>query len=217
MKITRTLDKDNGGASGSNYAKNWKPIHTSIVLDYAQGRTISQLADKYGFADSTIANIIRTTKAKEILARIENNILKNGTESFPEAIKKGKILAFQRMQELLTNDTLAEKAPFAFFDRAQKAFESFSKYDTPEVSPQNGVPSQQNNMNVQLNIFNNPEQVSALTDGLNKALEVSQRYADLEAGTVDGSTTEQHLLSAGSGEDSGTIWKRENSSVEAEG
>jgi len=216
MKITRTLDKDNGGASGSNYAKNWKPIHTSIVLDYAQGRTISQLADKYGFADSTIANIIRTTKAKEILARIESNILKNGTESFPEAIKKGKILAFQRMQELLTNDSLAEKAPFAFFDRAQKAFESFSKYDTPELPSSNGA-IQQNNTNVQLNIFNNPEQVSALTEGLNKALEVSQRYAELEAGTVDGSTTEQHLLSEGSGANSAAVWRREDSALEETG
>lgn len=193
MKMHRTLDKDYGGADGQ-YNRNWKPIHTTIVLDYAQGRTIAQLSEKYGLAQSTIGNIVRTKKARDILARIESNILKNGTEAFPEALKKGKILAFQRMTELLQNDTLAEKAPFAFFDRAQKAFESFAKYETPEVSQPN------NQTNVQLNIFNNPEQVSALTDGLSKALEVSQRYAELSAGTVDGSTTEQQLLLAGSRE-----------------
>lgn len=189
MKMTRTLDKDHGGACGQ-YERNWKPIHTSIVLDYAQGRTIAQLCEKYGFAQSTIGNIVRTRRAKEILSRIERNILKNGSEAFPDAVKKGKILAFERMQQLLTNDALAEKAPFAFFDRAAKAFETFSKYETPET------PSSvaQNNTNVQLNIFNNPEQVSALTDGLNKALEVSQRYAELSSGTVDGSSTEQQLF-----------------------
>lgn len=206
MKITKTLDKDHGGASGSNYNRNWKPIHTSIVVDYAQGRSISQLAEKYGYAEATIGNIVRTSKAKEILSRIEKNILVSGTEHFPEAIKKGKMLAFQRMQDLLANDSLAEKAPFAFFDRAAKAFETFSKYETPEThsSAAGDV------TNVQLNIFNNPEQVSALTDGLHKALEVSQRYAELSAGTVDGSTTEQQLIaersrsypeSDGSGED----------------
>lgn len=195
MKMVRTADKDNGGAF-NNYAKNWKPIHTSIVLDYAQGRSISQLSEKYGFADSTIANIVRTKKAKEILGRIEQNILKNGTEAFPEAIKKGKILAFERMQQLLSNDALAEKAPFAFFDRAAKAFETFSKYEAPETPTPN---SPANQTNVQMNIFSNVEQVSALTEGLNKALEVSQRYAELSSGTVDGSTTEQHLLSQTSG------------------
>jgi hypothetical protein len=191
MKITRTLDKNHGGAA-NQYEKNWKPIHTSIVLDYAQGRTISQLSEKYGYAQTTIANIVRAKKARLILSRIEQNILKNGTESFPDAVKKGKILAFERMQALLTNDDLAEKAPFAFFDKAAKAFEIYSKYETPEVSSPNAP---QNQTNVQMNIFSNPEQVSALTDGLNKALEVSQMYAELSSGTVDGSTTEQYLIS----------------------
>jgi len=205
MKLHRTLDKDHGGAGGSNYNKNWKPIHTSIVLDYAQGRSIAQLAEKYGFADSTIANIVRTVKAKEILSKIEANILRNGTESFPDAIKKGKILAFQRMNEMLQNDSLAEKAPFAFFDRAAKAFEAFSKYDSPEVNS----PAHQTNTNVQLNIFQNPEQITALTDGLNKALEVSQRYAELPAGTVDGSTIEQ-LSAPRSREDAGSFGEGED-------
>ena len=205
MKIVRTLDRHNGGADGQ-YNKNWKPIHTSITLDYAQGRTIAQLSEKYGLAQSTVANVVRSKKAKEILLRIEQNILKNGTEAFPDALKKGKILAFQRMTELLENDTLAEKAPFAFFDRAQKAFESFAKYETPEPSPN----SPQNQMNVQMNIFNNPEQVSALTDGLNKALEVSQRYAELSAGTVDGSSTEQQLFPERSREVEGVTGERED-------
>ncbi len=187
MKLTRTLDKNHGGADNSTN-KNWKPIHTSIVIDYAQRRSISQLSEKYGYADSTIGNIVRSKKAREMLSRIEQNILKNGTENFAEGVKKAKILAFQRMQQLLNNDSLAEKAPFAFFDRAQKAFESFSKYETPENPSPNSHPSVQNN--VQMNIFQNPEQVSALTEGLNKALEVSQRYASLEAGSVDGSTIE---------------------------
>lgn len=191
MKMHRTFDKDHGGATAYT-PKNWKPMHTAIVVDYAQGRTISQLAEKYNLASSTVGNIVRSSQAKAMLSRIEANILKNGSEAFPEAVKKGKILAFQRMQELLTNDTLAEKAPFAFFDRAAKAFETFSKYETPEHSSS----VQQTNTNVQLNIFQNPEQVAALTDGLNKALEVSQRYAELPAGTVDGSTLEQHLLAS---------------------
>lgn len=208
MKMTRTADKNHGGAA-NQYNKNWKPIHTSIVLDYAQGRSISQLAEKYGFASSTIGNIVRTKKARGILARIEGNILRNGTESFPDAVKKGKILAFQRMQELLQNDTLAEKAPFAFFDKAAKSFELFAKYETPESSDPKSV----QNTNVQMNIFSNPEQVSALTDGLNKALEVSQRYAELSSGSVDGSTTEQQLLLEGSREVASSTRKREDQSL----
>jgi hypothetical protein len=211
MKMTRTLDKSHGGAANA-YNKNWKPIHTSIVLDYAQGRTISQLCEKYGFASSTIANIVRSKKAKDILARIESNILRSGTESFPDAVKKGKILAFERMQQLLQNDTLAEKAPFAFFDKAAKSFELFAKYETP--TPE--AASVQNN-NVQMNIFSNPEQVSALTDGLNKALEVTQRYAELSSGSVDGSSTEQQLFPERSGEVAGKLGAREDFSFEEAG
>ena len=204
MKMHRTLDKNHGGAEGQYTAKNWKPIHTSIVLDYAQGRTVSQLCEKYGFAHSTIGNIVRSRKAKEILARIEGNILRNGSESFPEAIKKAKILAFQRMQDFLQNDSYAEKSPFAFFDKAAKAVEVFSKLESPS-----GPEAPASQTNVQLNIFQNPEQVSALTDGLNKALEVSQRYAELSPVSVDGSTLEQHLLT-GSRETSRAVGDRED-------
>jgi hypothetical protein len=61
-----------------------------------------------------------------------------------------------------------------------------------------------------MNIFSNAEQVSALTEGLNQALEVTQRYADLTSGTVDGSTTEQQLLPKRSGEAQRTAWDGED-------
>lgn len=185
MEIKRTADISNGGAANT-YNKHWKPIHTSIVLDSCSGKSISQLSEKYGFAESTLANMLRTKKAKEIRAGIERNILAQGVDALPEAIKQAKILAFHRVQTFLQNDDLAEKSPFAFFDKSIKALEVLDKIENPIQTPS----SPGTVINAQMNIFESPEKMNELTAGLNKALEVSQQYSMLTSGSVDGSSVE---------------------------
>jgi hypothetical protein len=184
MEFRRLSDKERGGTVTMN--KNWKPIHTSIVLEYAAGKSIDYLADKYGYAHSSLANILRTRRAKEMMAGIERKVLSDGVDALPDAVKRAKILAFQRVQTFLQDDSLAEKSPFAFFDRSVKALETLDKLEKPIIEHHASV----NQQNVQLNIFGNPEKLNELTEGLNRALEVSQMYASLPAETVDGSSAE---------------------------
>jgi len=204
MEIKRIKDEEVGGANNT-YNNNWKPIHTSIVLDSCQGMSNCQLAEKYNYAETTISNILRTKKAKTIRDGIERNILANGVEALPEAIKQTKILAFHRVRQFLQNDTYAEKSPFAFFDKSIKALEVLDRLDNPSPVVSNNPGSV---TNVQMNIFESPEKMEELTAGLNRALEVSQQYSMLTSGSVDGSAIEFNSTK-GSREDQGAVGKRE--------
>ncbi len=182
MEMKREADRLNGGTT--QQMKNWKPIHTSIVMDYAAGKSVDALSEKYGYAFTTIANIVRSSQAKRILKAVEQKVLAEGVDSLPEQVKQLKVLAFNRVATFLKDDNLAEKSPFAFFDRSVKALDTLSKMDLPAHSP---VQTQQNT-SVQMNFFTNPENLNTLTAGLDRALEVSKNYDALPAETVDGST-----------------------------
>jgi hypothetical protein len=201
-------DKDNEGIT-TMYV-NWKPIHTQVVLDKISGMTIDQVAAKNGFNYSTIANIMRTRNAKQIMKSVEQTILNDGVADLPEAIKRIKIKAFKAMESFIDNEEFQQKSPFAFFDRAVKAVEVMSRIESPIVPVGNT-----NNTNVQLNIFDNSAHITALTSGLDKALEVSKMYDNLLPESVDGSATnferEQRIR-----QDSREARTREDSSITPE-
>lgn len=177
--------KDTEGTTTMNI--NWKPIHTQMVMDKVSGLTVDMIAQKHGYTYGSVANILRNRRAIIILKQVEQEVLNGGISSLPDRIKQMKIMAFKHVETFLKDDNkYAEKSPFNFFDKAIKAIEVLDKVGDPSKA----IPLGGTNQNIQLNIFNNAEQMSTLTSGLDRALEVAKNYENLLPETFDESSTD---------------------------
>lgn len=184
--MSENLNLNKKKDNGTSLLSNWTAIHTAIVMDKIQGLTIDMLCNKYNYTQGHVSNILRTKQAKQIIAKVNTQVLAGKFDNLSEEVKAMKVQAFENMKVFLQNQDLQVASPFAFFDRSIKAFEVLDEMSHP--SPiNNGLGSV---TNIQNNIFTNPESISQLTAGLDAALEVSQKYQELPEGNVDGSTRE---------------------------
>jgi uncharacterized protein (DUF1810 family) len=118
-----------------------KASHRAIALDALRGLTRTQLAVKYGLADSTIH---QKQLAAKILQRKEMETI--------DVVSATKVKAVERVHQVIFNDELAETAPFAMFDRAARFLKDFS--DLANNTP-NAPPSQTITVNQITNETNN--------------------------------------------------------------
>lgn len=98
--------------------KEWKPEYERIVLASAIGLSGSQLAEKFGYTEPWISQILNSNQAKIILELIVRRTREYSLTTLPERLEKIHIKAFQRIESVINDDDMFERSPLAIFDRS---------------------------------------------------------------------------------------------------
>jgi hypothetical protein len=159
--------------------KRWTGRHTMIVLDVTRGMDIKTVADKYGYAETTISNIVNSVQGKKIAQDLNSYIIKKNSDIIADQVLAIKKKTLDRIQDFVNNDVYEKANPFGFFDRMIKAVDSMTKVDSPkDLNPTVGSVSQTNIY------FGQESNLKDLTDSLNSTMEVSAKYEVIDTSSV---------------------------------
>jgi hypothetical protein len=138
----------NRSGFASFVVKDWQSWMTEAVILHASGMSVPELRVKFGRTDHHIRNILNTEQAKEIVRKIEAQSVKNIAQNSSAKVAFIKDAALSSMQEMLSNETLKEKSPFAFWDAARKTLDTVSRMSAPAPAAPAPAPT----VNIQQNI-----------------------------------------------------------------
>ena len=139
----------NRSGFASYIVKDWQAWMTEAVILHASGVSVPELRVRFQKTDTHIRNILNTEQANTIIRKLQSEALKNTKVESSERITAIKEAALSQMQDLVTNEELKEKSPFAFWDAARKTLDTISRMDSPaSVQQSQNISIQQNVQNI---------------------------------------------------------------------
>lgn len=96
----------------------WKPAYDIVVSLFCSGMTQVDIARQTGYHKQHVYNILSTPEAEIIKKKFSLAVQNSIAEEIPGKIAKLRKKAYDRLEEVLDNDTLVEKAPFQMFSAA---------------------------------------------------------------------------------------------------
>lgn len=104
--------------------KRWEPVYEQIVLLSIVGRSNKALAEMFGYTEQHICNILHTPEAALTRAAILERMHERQLESIPAKLEATAVKAIDRIHNVIHNDDLFEKSPFAVVDKSFKVLEA---------------------------------------------------------------------------------------------
>lgn len=112
--------------------KKWEVMHQEIVALSVMGMSNIEIAKRYNYSAQQICNILNCPQAvlerRKMLTALEKGI----EEKLPQRLEQLADKAIQRMAEVMYNDELAGRSPFAMFDRGVTILKGLGKMDGGE-------------------------------------------------------------------------------------
>lgn len=156
--------------------KEWRPEYQMVVtlslMNFSGAQIAEIMQEKYNYSITVphVYNILHCDKAKAILAQATNKIVEVTQQTVEAMLEETEKLASKRVLQLLKDDDIYMKNPFAVVDRAVKVLEGRGKLK------REGSGFQQNN---QANLFfaNLPDSVQKRIDrGLDRVALVEELH-----------------------------------------
>lgn len=199
----------NRSGFASFIVKNWEAWMTEVVILHLSGMSIPELRHRFERTDTHLRNILNTEQAKNIVREIQSKTLAREMEDAPARISALKMKALNTMDEMLGDEEMKKKSPFAFWDASRKTLETVSRLDSTisTPSPQHHTNVQQN---IQQNILNaSPDVLSQLRNAPSLSHSLSEIPQNVEYLGSPPSSREIAPAVLGSG-DSGVPSKSKN-------
>lgn len=131
--------------------KHWEAWMTEMVILHMSGMSIPELRHKYDRTDKHLRNVLNTIEAKNIVREIQAQNLAREMEAAPAKIDALKLQALNTLGEMLGDEEMKKKSPFAFWDASRKTLETVSRLN----SNASAIPASQNHQNIQQNFQQN--------------------------------------------------------------
>jgi len=116
--------------------KQWHPVYEEVVLLDTMGYKRTEIAAMKGFTPAHITNICKSKEAEVIrslvINKLRNKVLDKGERTIEERMDAVASKAVGRIEAVIENDELAEKSPFAVFDRSMNYLRSVGKVKDPD-------------------------------------------------------------------------------------
>lgn len=111
------------GRTGSDNERKWQPVrwqplYEQFVMLSCLGVSNTDIAKRFDYTPQQVSNVLNTEKAREIQKFAVEHIRKNSMATTMQRIEMLSAKAADRIEAVLNNDELAEKSPFAIFDRS---------------------------------------------------------------------------------------------------
>lgn len=156
--------------------KEWRPEYEAMAALAATGMPHEEIARRFGYTGPWISMILNSPKGKVVTQLLINNIRNAAsTQITTERIQAIQAKAFQRVEETLNNDELAERSPMAIFGAAMEVLKK-----TPGVlgeADRDKTPSSNVTNNIQVNQFVPNVDRREFKESLELATEVAQLHS----------------------------------------
>ena len=145
----------------------WRPEYQLIVtlslMNFTGEQIVEIMSEKYNYEVSRqhISNILNCDKAKEIRAAATEKVEEVTVRVVDQMLEEAEGIASKRILQVLKDDSLYLKNPFAVFDRAAKVLEGRGKLRREVIDFAKNQNNQQNNFNFFANL---PETVQKRID-----------------------------------------------------
>lgn len=155
--------------------KEWRPEYEAIVALSCTGLSNTALGERFGYGKQQISNILNTPMGVKLREIIVSNLRATNNKTLGSRLDNLKENALQRVESVMKDDKLFERAPLAVFDRSIAILKT-----TGVVSEKN---ESSGNTYIQNAMILNGAESSTLKEGLKKADEVKKL---MEAKKEDG-------------------------------
>lgn len=161
--------------------KKWKPLYDSILALAVVGLKNTDIAIQLNINKVTVGLILNSPAGKSRLLELQKKKQAVIAKTLAERIENLQDKALRRVEDVISNDSFAELAPFKVFDRSMSVLRAtgLAKSDNPNSE----TPVVNNNT---INLINDRAMIAQMSMGIDKALEASKlnaaAFAELGAG-----------------------------------
>lgn len=157
--------------------KEWRAEYQRIVAYSVLGKSNIWIADTLGFTKEHVSTILNMPEGRELREQLKIKLAKKIEESVPDVLADISNKAVERVKEILNNDELAKKSPFAVAGLAMDVLKGQGHLR----GGGNGAPTPNGPVNFnQTNVILAPAQTSSIMDGLRMIKEVRQIHAPVQ-------------------------------------
>ena len=97
--------------------RKWEAMHEQIVVLSCLGRSNKQIAEIFGYTPQHICNILGTPEASLVRRRVLDNLRDSVKSNLDQSLEDLADQSVIRLKEVMFDDDLFEKSPFAVVDR----------------------------------------------------------------------------------------------------
>lgn len=97
--------------------KKWEAMHEQMVIMSALGRSNVEIAKTFGYSAQQVCNILASDEATIVRARTLDTLRKTAVKQLDGALEDLATQSIIRMKEVMYDDDLFTKSPFAVVDR----------------------------------------------------------------------------------------------------
>lgn len=144
--------------------RKWEAMHEQMVILSTLGRSNVSIAEMFGYTPQHVCNVLNTPQADLIRRRVLDNLRESATKQIDGSLEDLADQSLVRMKQIMYDDDLFEKSPFAVVDRGLSILRGVGKLRS----------EQSMNTNVKNAIFMSKEDASALLDGMKAADEAKR-------------------------------------------
>ena len=150
--------------------KNWKPKkwrveYERIVALSVTGHSNKMIALQTGYTTVHVSNILQMDEAEDLrqlcLTKMRERAVEKST-NIDAKLEEAAVLATKRIIEVLKDDSLVEKSPFAVFDRSMEVLKGRGNLKSGQALGNGGT-------NIERAVFINGPAAEKLSEGMSKA------------------------------------------------
>lgn len=159
------------GRLGKWVPKKWKADYDRVVGYHVVGKENKEIAVMLGFTPEHVSTILNTPQAQELKKKMEASLREKMLTNIPETLDYVARKGAERLKQIVDNDDLFEKSPFAVVDRAMDVMKGLNHLKG------GGNGSQGGGINVERAIIVSGESAAGLVAGFGKADEARRLNA----------------------------------------
>lgn len=128
--------------------KTWKPVYDMYVFHHVMGKSNIWIAQEYKKTPQLICNVLRSMQGQVRIKVIAINLQTMREQTIESRMGTVADKFMKRIEAVVEDDELFEKAPFAFVDRGLAIIKGLGKMNgDPSSNPNGGSPAVHNTQN----------------------------------------------------------------------
>lgn len=153
--------------------KKWRPEYDRIVAYSVMGKANTWIAATLGFTPEHVSSILNTPRGLDLAQKLQEKLAANIENTVPDELAQIGKQAIKRLKDLMEDDNLYQKSPFAVVDRGMDVLKGLRHL----VPGGNGAALQPGNQTNIGTVIISPQQHSDLLEGLQQIKEIKQIHA----------------------------------------
>lgn len=155
--------------------KKWEALYEQMVILSTLGKSNVEIGAHFGYTPQHVSNVLNSPEAALTRRRILEVLRETAHQGIDQSMKDLEEQSITRLKQVMYNDELFEKSPFAVVDRGLQVLKGVGRFKTAEGGT-----------NIGRAVFIDVETAKVLREGIARADEAKRLNAPepIEVGTA---------------------------------